>query len=195
MAKMCSQILRDLCFMLKAGVRGGWPRLTVGSSRLRENPENPPLCCPTASIFSNQLLISEGESVGGHKSGVRWAVGGCRLCGAADEWMGRWRASALHSAWKGRVPGYTHCGGLLVSSGCMERRKEAFCLCQPGPFHWALWPKKAFLPKPWRVKVLIWALIPAEITEHNVMTDAIQGIVGRLWHDAGVCQMGSFFNE
>lgn len=26
------------------------------------------------------------------------------------------------------------------------------------------------------------------------MTDAIQGIVGRLWRDAGVCQMGSLFS-
>lgn len=68
-------------------------------------------------------------------------------------------------------------------------------LSQPGPFHWALRPVMAFiLPKAWRVKVLIWALIPAEITEHNVVTDAIQGIVGRLWRGAArVSQAGILF--
>lgn len=149
--------------MLKAGVRGGWPRSTVGSSRLRQNPENPPLCCPTAfkaSIFSNQLLISEGEAVGDTKvvSDEQWE--------AADytellpcTWAGRTGFQvtpivedclSVQGAWKGGKRGFSSLSTWSISLGAMTH--DSFFSCQnPGESRYSseLWSQLKLLSTTW----------------------------------------------
>lgn len=80
---------------LKAVIYGWWPRLTVESSCLEGKTLWILLFGAPLSlifIFSNATTdsrtVSRGRwrGWGAHNSSVRWTVGGCRLCWAADEW-------------------------------------------------------------------------------------------------------------
>lgn len=110
----------------------------MGSSRLGKKPLwNLLFGAPLSLIFIFSNATTDSRTVsrsrwkgggGAHNSSVRWTVGGCRLCWAADEWKKSQRASALHTAWKGRFPSFTHRGGLLASSKCEGRKAEMLFL-------------------------------------------------------------------